>query len=65
MRDTMAMADPGGLNHSLARLKLSLGGNGFEDALASFVHKARVANERSSLESPLLSALPDLSLIHI
>ena len=53
------MADPGGLNHSLARLKLSLGGNGFEDALASFVHKARVANERSSLESPLLSALPD------
>ena len=40
------MADPGGLNLSLARLKLSLGGNGFEDALAAFVAKARNANER-------------------
>ncbi len=59
------MADPGGLNHSLARLKLSLGGNDFEEALASFVHKARVANERSGLESPLLSELPDDLLIRL
>ena len=56
------MADPGGLNLSLARLKLSLGGNGFEDALAAFVAKARNANERCA-EPPLLSALPDDVLI--
>ena len=58
------MADPGGLNHSLARLKLSLGGNGFEDALAAFVAKARNANERCA-EPPLLSALPDDVLIQL
>ncbi|CAH0363706.1 unnamed protein product [Pelagomonas calceolata] len=58
------MADPGGLNHSLARLKLSLGGNGFEDALAAFVAKARNANERCA-EPPLLSELPDDVLIQL
>ncbi len=48
----------------LARLKLSLGGNGFEDALAAFVAKARNANERCA-EPPLLSALPDDVLIQL
>ena len=66
------MADPAAdLDSSFARLKLSLGGSDsdFEDALAAFGEKARLAYELGALhvEPPpdMLSVLPDDLLVRL